>query len=293
VSEQDFMGEVYATTRRTLLGCGIALLLTVLFSVVCANWITAPLVSLSREVRQIQEFKLDNEFKVGTSFVEVARLKDSLARMQTGLCSFRRFVPADLVRRILSLGEEARLGGETREVSVLFSDLRGYSTLSERLTPVEVIEFVNNYFQAMQEVIARHRGVVLELLGDAILVVFGAPDDLPDHAAAATHCALAMRDRLEQLNASLPVELGHRIGIHTGAVVAGNIGGHSYMKYGVIGDVVNVAARLEQLNKTLGTSVLVSEAVHRQLAEPLRARGTDQGAVTLKGRLRPQHVFSF
>jgi adenylate cyclase len=180
-----------------------------------------------------------------------------------------------------------------RDVSVLFSDLRGYSTLSERLTPERVIEFMNVYFQAMQEVIERHRGVVLELLGDAILVVFGAPDKLTNHAESAIKCALAMRDRLERLNESLPVELGNRIGIHTGQVVAGNIGGQTYMKYGVIGDVVNVAARLEQLNKKFETSVLVSEEVRRQLPEALREQGTDRGEVVLKGRARPQHVFSF
>jgi adenylate cyclase len=192
----------------------------------------------------------------------------------------------------LSLGEEATLGGERREVSVLFSDLRGYSTLSERLSPEQVIDFLNEYFQAMQAVVESHGGVVIELLGDAILVVFGAPHPLDGHAESAVRCALEMQVALDRLNEDLPVQLGQRIGVHSGTVVAGNIGGDSYMKYGVIGDVVNVAARLEQLNKQYETSVLISEEVHDRLPAPLQGSCTDRGEALLKGREQAQRVFS-
>ncbi len=292
VAEKDFMGSVYTSAWQTLAVCAAVLLLTVIFGVVISRRISEPLILLSREVRLIQGFKLDNTFDVDTTLMEVSRLRDSLVRMQTGLSSFQRFVPSDLVRRILAQGEEATLGGESREVSILFSDLRGYSTLIERQTPERVIEFMNTYFQAMQDVIEAHHGVVLELQGDAILVVFGAPDDLPGHAEAAVRCAVAMRERLEQLNGEVEMELGHRIGVHTGRVVAGNIGGRSFMKYGVIGDVVNVAARLEQLNKDFDTSVLFSDEVISLLPEELREQASDRGEVALKGRAQSQRVYS-
>ena len=291
VAEQDVLGDVWAAAYETL-GLGLVfMVLAVGGGWVVARWVSEPLALLSREVQLVRDFKLDNAFEVDTRLVEIARLKDSLTTMQTGLHSFQRFVPADLVRRILAMGEEATLGGESREVTVLFSDLRGYSTLIEQLDPEQVITFMNAYFEGMEEVIDAHGGVVLELLGDAILAVFGAPDALEGHASKAARCAVAMRERLQALDATLAVDLGHRIGVHTGEVVAGNIGGHSYMKYGVIGDVVNVAARLEQLNKEWGTSILVSEEV-MALAPDLRADANDLGDQQLKGRDRPQRVFS-
>ena len=186
-------------------------------------------------------------------------------------------------------------------ITILFSDLKGYSTLAENLPPETIIHFMNRYFQAMEAVISNHGGVMLELLGDGILAVFGAPDTLPDHPTAAIRCAIAMREQLQTLNESRyedidgfdgPVELYHRIGIHTGRVVAGNIGGQSYMKYGVIGDVVNIAARLEQLNKEYDTSVLMSSEVYGSLSEDLRSDAEDRGTIRLKGREQPQHVYS-
>jgi adenylate cyclase len=290
LSEADVLGQVWASARQTALWGLSFVVLAVGVGLLVARRVSEPLATLSREVQLVREFKLDNRFAVDTRLAEIADLKESLTTMQTGLSSFQRFVPADLVRRILHMGEEATLGSEARDVTVLFSDLRGYSTLIESLPPERVIAFMNAYFEAMEEVIDAHGGVVLELLGDAILAVFGAPDALPGHAEKAASCAVAMRDRLSRLNADLPVELGHRIGVHTGEVVAGNIGGHSYMKYGVIGDVVNVTARLEQLNKPLGTSVLVSAEV-LAAAPGLADRARDLGEVQLKGRDEPQRVF--
>jgi adenylate cyclase len=284
--------------------CTGILTLTLMFGVVYSGQISKPMRALSEQVRQVQQFKLDNAFDVKSSVSAVGSLADALARMQAGLSSFRRFVPADLVRRILELGEEARLGGETRAVSILFSDLEGYSTLIEKLPPERVIAFMNLYFESMERVISDHQGG-LELQGDAILAVFGAPDDLPDHATTATRCAMAMRARLAVMNTHLrqtayadiggfdeTLELNHRIGIHTGRVVAGNIGGQSYIKYGVIGDVVNIAARLEQLNKEYGTSLLVSSEVYKKLPYDLQVHATDHGDINLKGREQAQRVYS-
>ncbi len=281
------------------------LVLTILFGFVYSARLSKPIRSLTEQVRHVQAFKLDNTFDVGPAVAEVHTLAGALACMQAGLSSFRRFVPADLVRRILDLGEEACLGGEVRDVTILFSDLRGYSTLTEKLTPEMLITFMNLYFQTMEDVITKYGGVIIELQGDGILAVFGAPDTLANHVSAAAHCAIAMRDQLEALDTRLQqtrytelggfngtLELFHRIGIHTGPVLAGNIGGQSYMKYGVIGDVVNVASRLEQLNKHYHTSLLISSEVYGLLPTELRVGAENHGKIRLKGREQPQHVYS-
>lgn len=243
---------------------------------------------------------------------ELGMLGAHFDRMAAGLeererlrATFGRYVSEDVARAVLASPEAAGLGGDLREVTVLFSDLRGYSTIVEHLAPAQVIAIVNRYLDEMVGLVDRHDGCVLELLGDGVLAVFGAPVAHPDHAAQAVACALAMRARLAELNRAweasgeaaawqargLPT-LAVRIGVHTGRVVAGNIGGATRMKYAVLGDAVNVAARLEQLNKQLGTSLLFSAATHAQLPAALAARAEPRGEHQLKGRDQPAALFT-
>ncbi|MEY3013646.1 MAG: hypothetical protein RIT45_2381 [Pseudomonadota bacterium] len=220
--------------------------------------------------------------------------------------TFGRYVSEEVARSLLADRRQTRLGGEVRDVTVLFSDLRGYSTISEQLAPTEVVDLLNRYLGAMNEVIDAHDGVVIEFLGDAILAVFGAPGDVPDHAARAVHCADAMAQRLAALNEEWEREglasrwqqvglqrLAQRVGVHSGEVVAGNLGSRKRAKYAIIGDTVNVAARLEQLNKELGSdpdatsALLFSDEVHERLDPELRARARRRGEFVVKGRAAP------
>ena len=218
---------------------------------------------------------------------------------------FGRYVSESVARTLLASGEARNLGGEEREVTVLFSDLRGYSTISEHLAPTQVVNLLNAYLGAMNVIIDEHGGCVIEFLGDAILAVFGAPVAQEDHPEAAVRCALAMQRRLVELNeeweqsglaqlwqAAGLERLAERIGVHTGRVVAGNLGSESRMKYAVIGDTVNVAARLEALNKLLRTEILISDEVRARLSEGLQWRAVAQGEHRVKGRDQVVAVFS-
>jgi adenylate cyclase len=214
-------------------------------------------------------------------------------------------VSKDVARLLLDQRVHTELDGEERVVTVLISDIRGYTSISERLPPVQVVDMLNRYLSAMNEVIDDHKGCVIELLGDAILAVFGAPNYLPDHSERAVRCALGMRQRLEELNQEWrqsglsrywqndgEAGLSERIGIHTGPVVAGNLGGNIRVKYSVIGDSVNVAARLEAMNKELDTDILVSEQVYTQLPAELLGQFRDRGVHQIKGRQQSVHVFA-
>lgn len=232
-------------------------------------------------------------------------LRDYLAQ-RTIRQTFGRYFSEDVADAVLlSHDSAAAAGGEEREITVLFSDIANYSTLTERLPPKQVLELLNRYFGAMQGIIEAHQGTVLEYLGDAILVVFGAPRDLADHPAHAVRCAREMRAMLVALNHDWEeAGLAHlwrdqgiesleiRIGIHTGTVVAGNIGSPSYMKYGVVGDAVNVAARLESLNKELDTVILASGAVYERLPDALRSGARRKGSFRLKGRQDETSVYA-
>jgi adenylate cyclase len=171
-------------------------------------------------------------------------------------------VSPELAERVLVDRDALRLGGELRHVTVLMSDLRGFSTLSERLGPEAMIDIVNRYLGRMTPVITEHGGMINEFIGDAILVLFGAPFERPDDGARALRCALAMQRAMEELNAEnralgLPV-LAMGIGVHAGVVVAGNIGSKERVKYGVVGPAVNLTARVQAL--ATGGQVLVTAA---------------------------------
>ena len=211
----------------------------------------------------------------------------------------------DVAQALLGTPGAMALGGEERLVTVLFSDLAGYSTLSESLSPTQNVTFINAYLGEMNEIIDLHKGCVIEYLGDAILAVFNAPNDLDAHADAAIRCAIDMRARCTSLNvewrdsglAALWLDQGieeitARIGVHTGRVVAGNLGSATRMKYGVTGDAVNVAARLEQLNKTLKTNILTSADTHARLSPEVTALATHHGAHQVKGREQGVDVYS-
>ena len=211
------------------------------------------------------------------------------------------YLPPELLRLLDRSVQIPTLGGEDREITVLFCDIASYSSLSEHLPPDEVLGLLNRFFTEMEEVIAEHQGAVLSYLGDGLMAAFGAPLELPDHPAQAVRCALAMQERLVDLNARWQLEglterwnisgLQARCGMHTGRVVAGNLGSQRRMAYSIIGDAVNVAARLEALNKPLQTSVLASHATWSRLPEALQLSLSSQGAHTVKGRQQPVVVY--
>lgn len=192
--------------------------------------------------------------------------------------AFGRYVSEEVAASILQSPEGLELGGEEREVTILMSDLRGFTAMAARLAPRQVIEFLNLYLEAMVEVITRYQGTIDEIIGDAILVIFGAPLPSPDHAVKAVACALDMQlamrgvnDRLQAAGAA-PLQMG--IGIHTARVVVGNIGSLRRTKYAAVGSGVNLAGRIESF--TTGGQVLISESTRAQIKSPLRLGGQFQ-----------------
>jgi class 3 adenylate cyclase len=205
--------------------------------------------------------------------------------------AFGQYVGPEVMARVLHHG--AALGGEVRVVSVLFSDLRGFTTVAERLPPERISEMMNEYFTAMIDVILSRRGIVQDFVGDAILAVFGAPVSDPDHAGHAVAAAREMLATFERLSrgwaaAGRPA-LAMGIAINTGQVFAGNVGSPRKKKYAVIGDIVNTVTRMEGLNRDLSTSILISRATY----EAIRGRGEvrSRGAVPVRGRAQPVEVF--
>jgi adenylate cyclase len=178
-------------------------------------------------------------------------------------------------------------------VTLLFSDLRDFTALAERLAGREVVALLNDYHEAMVDTIFSFGGTLDKYLGDGLMAYFGAPLPQPDHPERAVRCALVMRERLVRLNATRatsaepPLHMG--IGVHTGTVILGDIGAARRREYTAIGDAVNVAARLEELTKTRGLSLLVSESTRTRVGEAIAF--TPAGMVELRGRTQPLGVY--
>jgi len=207
---------------------------------------------------------------------------------------FAQYVPAPVVARLVERPELMRLGGESRQVTLMFTDLANFTGLSEKLTPEQTMEMLTAYFTAMTPIIHRYQGTVDKFIGDAIMAFWGAPLDDADHAEHAVRAALEMQQAMDRLRAGLLARglppIGMRIGLHSGTVVVGHVGSEIRLSYTAIGDAVNLAARLEGANKAFGTGILLSQSTAEKLPADIRLRPLDD--VIVKGKTEPVRVFT-
>ena len=261
-----------------------------------------PLVEMEAATREIQKGNLNIKLSA-VSADELGILSEGLCDMAQELKekelikdTFGRMVDPSVRDHLLR--SDLKLGGELVEATILFSDIRGFTALSESMTPEKIVSLLNRYFERMSACIATERGLINKFIGDAVMAVFGAPIVLENHAHSATRAALAMRHARQELNREfrdegLP-ELAAGIGLHSGPVLAGNIGSQSRMEYTVIGDTVNLASRLEGLCKELELDLLISQATQRALQSgfDFERSPKSQGMMDIKGRADPIQVYS-
>jgi sigma-B regulation protein RsbU (phosphoserine phosphatase) len=296
VPEGDFTDRIDAQARVFVLLGVTALLIALGGGVLLARWIAQPLRELAQLARRIRQGELDvtatprSRDEIGVLTRAMGDMVKALRDRDFIRATFGRYVSPELAERALRDRRTLQLGGELREVTMLMSDLRGFSELSESLGPTAMIGLLNRYFAAMTPVIVQHGGVIDEIIGDAIFVLFGAPFARPDDAERAVRCAWAMQEALAAFNVDnqrrgLP-ELTMGIGLHLGTVVAGTIGSPERVKYGVVGPAVNLLARIQAL--TVGGEILLSGALLRRVGTV--ATAGDGRAERVKGASEPVTV---
>jgi adenylate cyclase len=214
-------------------------------------------------------------------------LDDTYARLERLQIHFARFAPDDVVERLTEPSGE--LAASRRMVTVLFADLKGFTAMCERLDPELMLQILNGYFREMSRAVSAHHGRVTELTGDGMLALFGALEPNPWQAQDAVLGALAMREALARYNGTLSerglpaLEIG--IGIHRGELLAGVMGNEELSKFGVVGDTINVAARVERLTRDLAVDLLITGEVRAELDDRFRMRAMP--AVQVKGKAEP------
>jgi class 3 adenylate cyclase len=266
-------------------------------SIFVSRSVAGPLGDLERAMAEVEQGNLQVRCPV-VSHDEIGRVTEGFNRMLEGLRererirdAFGRYVTREIRDEILA--GRVTLDGQAREVTILFADLRDFTTWVEAHDPREVVRDLNAYFTFMEAAIREHHGLVLQYIGDEIEAVFGAPVPHPEHPAQAVRAALEMRRRLaawnaERVGTGRPL-LRHGIGIHTGRVLAGNIGSPDRLSYALVGDPVNVASRIQGLNKDFGSDILVSAATARGIAAPPPLEPL--AAVMVKGRTSAVEVY--
>ncbi len=207
--------------------------------------------------------------------------------------AFKRYVPPSVSEIIARNPQTLKLGGEEKTLTVLFSDLVGFTTISEKMPPHEVVILLSQYFDEMTEIIFQNQGTLKEYVADELMAIFGAPVYQQNHAKKACESAIAMRRRLKELrhiwkNQNRPL-LKARIGINTGPMLVGNLGSTYRFSYGVIGDQVNLASRLEGLSSIYGTEILIGENTAKEVENDFHLRKID--LVRVKGRVQPVHIY--
>lgn len=268
-----------------LLPLGLALAL----ATVIGDRLTRPIVELESAARQVAAGNLDTTVPV-RSTDEIGRLGAAFNQMTEGLRerdrikrTFKKYLAPEVVDYLLTHPEAQALGGQRRELTVLFSDLAGFTTLSESLEPEAVIALLNEYFTEVSRRIVERGGTIDKYIGDAIMAFFGAPVPRAEHALAGCLSAIDHIEALKVLSARWGKDvLSVRVGVNTGEMIVGNIGGEQGQDYTVIGDAVNLASRLEGVNKEYGTRIIAAESTIRAAGQGIEARELDR--VRVKGK---------
>lgn len=279
--KKELFAEVEALFQTTVLLAGAGILLLVFAAVFVARSISRPLRRMADETVKVAAGDLDIDLTDIRTSDEVGQLARAFTKMTEGLRdrdrikdTFGRYLTQEVVKRLLDYKDGLKLGGEMRELSIMMSDLRGFTALTSTMSPEQVIKFLNRYLGRMVDIILDHRGIIDEIIGDGILAFFGAPEALENHPELAVACAVKMQLAMEEINAQneadgLPhLEMG--VAVNTGEVVVGNIGSEKRAKYGAVGAQVNFTGRVESF--TVGGQVLISKGTYDRLSDKVEVR---------------------
>ena len=293
IDNKEVAAMLQGVQNRFVIAALAVIVVCLILTRLLAGNIETPLVQMMSAARKIQEGDLTVEIK-RKGVDEFGRLSGAVNAMVRGLREretikqvFGQYVASHVSEKVLH-GEVA-LEGEARRVTILFSDIRNFTSMAERLSPLEVVRFLNDYFSEMVDAVFENEGMLDKFIGDGLMAIFGAIEDTPDHARKAVRAGLRMKALVAKINGTRdigglpPIAIG--IGVHTDEVILGNIGSRKRLQYTAIGDGVNTCSRIESLNKELGTTLLVTEATYELIKGGFECRPAQKAAI--RGKSEP------
>lgn len=289
----DFFSQILQTRRLVL-----TIVLSILFIIgwlifLTSKRISAPIVKLAREVNKITQLELSSELRIASNIKEIQIIDASIAKLRNIMRSFALYVPRNIVKMLLSLGEEIAIGGEKKEISVFFSDISGFTSVAESRSVEFILDLLSEYFEGLSNIILDQEGVIDKYIGDSVMAFWGAPLSLPNHASKACRAALLCQSYLKEFNKEQREKQGQelitRIAINSGEAIVGNIGSDQRMNYTVIGDVVNIAAHLQSINKVYHTHINITEETYKRVKNEFIGRPLD--IVEVKGRKEKMKIY--
>jgi class 3 adenylate cyclase/ABC-type nitrate/sulfonate/bicarbonate transport system substrate-binding protein len=282
----DFVGTLKATNRLIMVVIVILTMIELFFIYFASTRLSRPVEHVAEQLQAIESLRFDVPTTRPSNIREIARLESAASLLRTSLKSFSSFVPLDVVRQLIKSGIPLTLGVEPRFLTVFFSDLENFSTHSETLAPNDLLIQISTYLEQVSAAISEEGGTVDKFIGDGVMAFWNAPVQRPDHVLRACAGALRAARRMERVNDSWEAEgrprIRIRIGLNCASVLVGNVGSSARLSYTALGDGVNVAARLEGINKQFGTTICISDSIYDQAKADILARPIKR--VQVKGR---------
>lgn len=278
------LGRVHSATTFIIVIAIIFILIASLIGLKISHDISTPINLICSDMKRMCKLDLEGELEISTDLREIQEIDKSFVNLKKGIRSFSKYVPSKLVARLISMGREAVLGGERRVLTVMFTDIVDFTTISEEMDPENLVEELADYLGDISRIIHINNGTVDKYIGDSIMAFWNAPEDVNSHASLACNAALQIQKYLDEYKEKYPGKLHFktRIGINTGEVLVGNIGSEDRMNYTVMGDNINLGSRLESLNKAYGTRILISKRTMELASNAFITRAIDK--VRVKGR---------
>jgi adenylate cyclase len=295
IPASDFLASIERSAMILLIGLAALTSIIAGMAILSANrLVTAPLLRIAGQLKHIEDFRLDRVIRLASPLRELDDLSGVLLQMSRGLASFQKYMPTELVRTLVSQGVEARPGGNQQTLTVMFTDLAGYTGISEQLGD-GVVAVLAEYLEAVSTAVLNRGGTIDKFIGDGVMAFWGAPMPNERHAvdacAAALECQrlLALQRSEAERRGTTPLRM--RVGINTGRMLVGNIGSSERLSYTVIGDAVNVASRLEPLGKIYGVDIVIGEDTRIAAGDAIIVRRLDRVAVY--GRMQGLAIYEF
>ena len=296
IPDEDIMGTVYKNNRTVMIISVIVIIIAILISILISSLISKPMKVLSTEMNNIRKLSIDDtDVDIDSGIKEIDTMVYSFQGMKQGLINFKKYVPSDLVSMLIRDNQNAEIGGKKQVLTLMFSDIENFTGIAEMTKPEELIGRLYDYFSLLAHTITDNKGTIDKYIGDSIMAFWGAPVEIEVKTHARLACLSALTCQIQGFNLSNvwtkegKPRFRTRFGIHTGEVVVGNMGSDERINYTVLGDSVNLASRLEGLNKFYGTEIIASGATHELVKDEFEFRMLDK--ITVKGKILPIYIY--